>query len=170
MRDPNKVLQHDDTLLVAAGLDGSDQYKRTTDKMAKLGPSLYAQVIAILDDNAMGYPVNDEDEHRRQKLWRGDGLDNNVRIYMAGCAFLTALDSVLEPRERIMRLLMDFILLKEEEAEVDDYQIVQYLRMMAQGVDLVEGERWHPAFFCPSRRPPTHKLLLDSSPPPPAAG
>ena len=136
MKNPNGALTLDETLASIAEFEGLGNLRQAMLVQKKLGPNLFSQVIAICDN----------------KRWRNSNDEIPLRIYLASCAFVTALETpFFEPRERIMRTLFDFIFLNDRRLE-NDHQLVEYLCAIADGINLFEGDRWNPTFIRPSRR------------------
>jgi hypothetical protein len=112
------------------GFDLDGQGKQVTLALQRLGTNLFSQVIAICDD----------------RQWSDCPHDAFLRMYLAACAFMAALESQMESRERIMRTLIDFIVAQERRSRVQT-PIVDFLSARAEGTNLQEGERWHPTFI-----------------------
>lgn len=122
------VLALDNGLASVAGFDMDEQSEQATLALPKLGPNLYAQVISITDD----------------RQWSDSSNQAHLRMYLAACAFMAALKSGLEQRERIMRTLFDFLHVQEEQSGVQT-PLICYLSEQVGEVDLINGERWQPA-------------------------
>jgi hypothetical protein len=129
-----EVIELSDDVARAAGFDQSGQTAKAASMLHKLGLNLYAQCISITNDRNWQDSVSPDHEEAR------------FRIFLAGCAFMKVLGSQLEARVRIMRTLTDFIIAKERKFFLHT-RLVDFLSVQAEGIDLHQGERWHPAIF-----------------------